>query len=205
MDTSDTEIVFDEEGICNHCKEAKQMIQLLKAKKREINLDEFYKEVQKEGKGNKYDCIIGISGGVDSCYVMHLAKKNGLRPLAVHIDNCWNTELAEQNIKNLLAKLEIDLFTYKVDWQEFRDLQLAFLKASTPDSEIPTDHVIRPVLGMLAHQYKCKYIIMGQNSVSEYIIPRTWSHGHSDWKYIKNIYMRYGNGKLKKISLFYKA
>lgn len=202
MDTTDIEIIFDENGICNHCKEARESIRKIQKRKEKFDLENYCKNIKEEGRKNQYDCIIGISGGIDSCYVMYLAKKMGLRPLAVHIDNGWNSELAVQNIKVLLEKLEVDLYTYVVDWQEFRDLQLAFLKASTPDSEIPTDHMIRPVLGTVAHKYKCKYIIMGQNSVSEFIIPRTWSHGHSDWKYIKNIYREFGTDKLKTFPYF---
>lgn len=205
MDTSDREIVFDENGICNHCKGAEEALAKAKEKRKHFNLDDFGEKVKADGKGKKYDCIVGISGGVDSCYVMYLVKKMGLRPLAAHIDNGWDSELAVQNIKNLLEKLDVDLYTYVVDWQEFRDLQLAFLKASTPDSEIPTDHMIFPVMGMLAHKYKCKYIIMGQNSSSESIRPRTWSHGHHDWKYIKTVYKMYGSGKLKTFPYFSRA
>lgn len=205
MDTSDKEIIFDENGVCNHCKGAKAALKTLEEKQKNFNWEEFIEKVKKDGINRKYDCIIGISGGVDSCYVMYRAKKMGLRPLAVHIDNGWDSELSVQNIKNLLEKLEIDLYTYVVDWQEFRDLQLSFLKASTPDCEIPTDHMILPVLGMVAHKYKCKYILMGHNSASESILPRTWSHGHYDWRYIKSIYKKYGNGKLKTFPYFNRA
>lgn len=205
MDTSDKEIIFDENGVCNHCKSAKEILKNAEEKRKDFNLADFGEKVRIAGIGKKYDCIVGISGGVDSCYVMYLVKKMGLRPLAVHIDNGWDSELAVQNIRNLLEKLGIDLYTYVVDWQEFRDLQLSFLKASTPDSEIPTDHMIFPVMGMLAHKYKCKYIIMGQNSSSESIRPRTWSEGHFDWKYIKAIHKKYGSGKLKTFPYFSRA
>lgn len=205
MDSSDREIVFDEKGICNHCKDAKEKLRRAEEKRKEFDLAAFGEKIRADGKGKKYDCIVGISGGVDSCYVMYLTKEMGLRPLAVHIDNGWDSELAVQNIHNLLERLQIDLYTYVVDWQEFRDLQLAFLKASTPDSEIPSDHMIFPVLGMQAHKYKCKYIIMGQNSSSESILPGTWSHGHFDWRYIKNIYKKYGSGKLKTFPYFTRA
>lgn len=199
MDTSDPEIVFDEHGVCNHCKGAKEKLREVEEKRKNFDGDAFSAEVKAAGKGKKYDCIVGISGGVDSCYVMYLAKKMGLRPLAVHFDNGWDSELAVQNIKRLLEKLEIDLYTYVVDWQEFRSLQLAFFRASTPDCEIPTDHMVYPVLGMMAHKYKCKYIITGHNNASESILPQSWSQGHFDWRYIRSVYRIHGegSGKLK--------
>lgn len=207
MDTSDKEIVFDEQGVCNHCKEAKKKLQDLEKRREQFDLKRFADQIKAEGKGKKYDCIVGISGGVDSCYVMYLVRKLGLRPLAVHIDNGWDSELAVQNIKNLLTRLKIDLYTYVVDWQEFRKLQLAFFRASTPDCEIPTDHMIFPVMGMLAHKYKCKYIIMGHNSASESILPRTWSYGHFDWRYIRSVYKMFGDGagRLKTFPYFSRA
>lgn len=197
MDTSDPEIVFDEQGICNHCKDAKKKLRQVEEQKKSFDRTAFARKVKAAGKGKKYDCIVGISGGVDSCYVMYLVKQMGLRPLAVHIDNGWDSELAVENIKNLLEKLKVDLYTYVVDWQEFRALQLAFFRASTPDCEIPTDHMIFPVMGMMAHKYGCKYIIMGHNSSSESILPRTWSQGHFDWHYIRSVYKAFGDGKGK--------
>lgn len=197
MDTSDREIVFDEKGICNHCKSAKIKLEQIKKRKEQFDLSTYMSNIKKEGSGKKYDCIVGISGGVDSCYVMHLVKQYGLRPLAVHIDNCWNSKYAENNIRTIVDKLGIDLYTQKVNWDEFRELQLAFLKASTPDSEIPTDHTLFPILGMIAHKHHCKYIIMGHNSSSESILPRTWSYGHFDWKYIKSVNRQFGKGRLK--------
>lgn len=199
MDTSDPEIVFDEQGVCNHCKGAGKKLREVEEKRKNFDVAAFGAEVKNSGKGKKYDCIVGISGGVDSCYVMYKVKEMGLRPLAVHIDNGWDSELAVQNIKRLLEKLDIDLYTYVVDWQEFRSLQLAFFRASTPDCEIPTDHMIFPVLGMMAHKYKCRYIITGHNNASESILPRSWSQGHFDWHYIRAVYRMYGDdaGKLK--------
>ena len=185
MDTSDKDIVFDEQGICNHCKSAEKALEAAEKRRKEFNLEGYIQKLKREGRGKQYDCIIGISGGVDSCYCIYLAKKYGLRPLAVHFDNGWNAELAVTNIKTIVEKLDVDLYTYVVNWQEFRDLQLAFLKASTPDSEIPTDHMIKPVLGMVAHKYGVKTVWLGFNQSSESILPESWSHGHRDWKYIK--------------------
>ena len=195
MDTTDPEIVFDENGVCNHCKNAIQLLKKVEMEK--TGFENKIEEIKEAGKGQKYDCIVGISGGVDSSYIVYYVKQLGLRPLAVHIDNGWDSELAVQNIRDLLEKMDIPLYTYVIDWQEFRDLQLAFLKASTPDSEIPTDHTIFAVLFMVALKYHVKYVIEGTNITSESILPRKWSYGHTDWGYIKDIHKKFGTKPLK--------
>lgn len=121
----------------------------------------------------------------------------GLKPLAVHLDNGWNSELATSNIENLCKKLDVDLFTYVINWNEFRDIQLSFLKASTPDAEIPTDHAISAILYAIAVKYGLKYIVSGDNFNTESILPVAWSHGHNDWKYIREIHKRFGSVKMK--------
>jgi hypothetical protein len=114
----------------------------------------------------------------------------------VHLDNGWNSEIAVSNIANCLDNLEIDLYTHVLDWEEFKDLQLAFLRASTPDSEIPTDHAIVALLYQIASRENVKYIVIGSNYSTEAIGVRSWSQGHADWRYIKNIYKRFGTKKL---------
>lgn len=203
MDDTDPDIVFYDDGTCSNCRRADMIMENLKVKRRAFDLQGYIEKIIRDGMKKKYDCIVGISGGVDSCYVMYLAKKMGLRPLAVHFDNGWNSELAVQNIRSLLEKLDIDLYTYVVNWQEFRDLQLAFLKASTPDSEIPTDHMIFALLALIADKYHVRYIIQGKNMSSESILPAHWSYGHDDWKYIKNVHKKYGTRPLK--SFVYKS
>jgi N-acetyl sugar amidotransferase len=138
-----------------------------------------------------------VSGGVDSTYVAYLVKQLGLRALAVHFDNGWNSELAVKNIEHVLNKLGIDLFTYVVDWPEFRDLQVAFLKASTPDGEIPTDHAIFALLWRQASRRGIRYIISGMNFATESISIPDWAYGHSDWRYIKDVHRRFGTQKLR--------
>ena len=197
MDTSDPDIVFDEHGVCNHCKKAVKILNYSNAKKMNFQMDEYVNKIKQDGRKQKYDCIVGVSGGVDSSYVVYLVKSMGLRPLAVHFDNGWDSELAVQNIRVLLEKLDVDLYTYVVDWQEFRDLQLSFLKASTPDSEIPTDHMISALLSLVADHYHVKHVIMGDNITSESILPRAWSQGHWDWKYINGIHQQFGTIPLK--------
>jgi 3'-phosphoadenosine 5'-phosphosulfate sulfotransferase (PAPS reductase)/FAD synthetase len=122
MDTTDPDIIFDENGYCNHCNDAQIYLN-----KRYVNRKKNYNTIINELKTNKkYDCIVGISGGVDSSYVLHLLKTSGINPLALHIDNGWNSELSVKNINNLVTNLDIDLITYVIDWEEFRDLQLAY-------------------------------------------------------------------------------
>ena len=196
MDSSDPDIIFYDEG-CSNCRRARRIMKNLSADKEEFDLKAYAEKIKSAGKNKKYDCIVGISGGVDSCYVMYIIKQLGLRPLAVHFDNGWNSELAVQNIRVLLEKLDVDLYTYVVNWQEFRDLQLAFLKASTPDIEIPTDHMIFAILALVADHYGIKYIVQGKNVSSESILPAQWSYGHDDWKYIKSVHKKYGTLPLK--------
>ncbi|MDY0094489.1 MAG: N-acetyl sugar amidotransferase [Candidatus Vecturithrix sp.] len=201
MDTTDPEIEFDENGICNHCKRAMLMLQTepycLKGPDKEQALQHLAHRIKIKGVGKKYDCIIGVSGGVDSTYTAYLVKQLGLRPLAVHLDNGWDSELAVKNIENICKNLGIDLYTYVIDWEEFKDLQVAFLKASTPDSEIPTDHAILAILYQKAVQESVQFILSGSNSASESILPRSWSNGQQDWKYIKAIQKQFGTKKFK--------
>lgn len=199
MDTSDPEIVFDDKGVCNHCHSYDSQAKALvwSDAERDAKLKQLIDKIKSEGKGREYDCIIGVSGGVDSTYVAHLCHQYGLRPLAVHLDNGWNSELAVENIKRTLDKLNIDLDTEVLDWEEFRDLQLSFLKASTPDSEIPTDHAIQALLMQRARKYKIRWILSGSNVRSEAILPRMWSNGIRDWRYIRSVQSQFGTQPLK--------
>jgi len=199
MDTSDPDIVFDEKGICNHCYEYNQAIQnkVFSGESGKKIIESFVKKAKEEGRGKEYDCIIGVSGGVDSSFVAYLVHKFGLRPLAVHLDNGWDSELAVKNIELLLNKLGIELYTYVLDWEEFRDLQLAFLRASTPDSEIPSDHAIVSSLYMKAKDLNIKNIIVGYNIRTESHLPRAWSQGHFDWRYISSVNKIHGTTPLK--------
>ena len=199
MDTSDPEIEFDERGICNHCRKYDELMQsnLFPAQERQRSLQDLVSRIKESGRKKKYDCLIGVSGGTDSTYTAYLVKNLGLRPLAVHLDNGWDSELAVSNIERTLKKLKIDLYTYIIDWEEFRDLQLAFLMASTPDCEIPTDHAIVAILSQVALRNNMQYIILGVNIATEAILPPRWSCGHGDWKYIKGIHKKFGKIKLR--------
>jgi N-acetyl sugar amidotransferase len=192
MDTTDPDIVFDENGYCNHCNGA-----ILKLNESEKDLHSILIKIREAGKNKRYDCVMGISGGVDSSYVLFLLYQLKLRPLVIHLDNGWNTPLAVSNMKKIANKLNFHIVTVKVD-MSFKDLQLSFLKASTPDLEIPTDHAIVALLNKVARKNKIKYIISGANARTESIAVNAWSHGHHDWRYIKLIQKRFGSKKLKK-------
>ncbi|WP_288368836.1 N-acetyl sugar amidotransferase [uncultured Roseivirga sp.] len=200
MDTTDSGIIFDEQGVCNHCHDYERKIKAFfdGVPDREEELKNIVNRIKKDGRGKKYDCIIGVSGGVDSTYLAYLSvKRFGLRPLAVHFDNGWNSELSVENIHRALSKLGIELYTHVVDWEEFRDIQLSFLKASVPDAEVPTDHAISALLFSVANKYGIKYILGGSNIVTEGTMPRMWTYGVHDSKYIRAVQKQFGTQKLK--------
>lgn len=199
MDTSDPEIVFDSDGICSHCKTYAQRAaaELFAGPERQLRLDAIVQEIKARGKGKEYDCILGVSGGVDSTMVAYTARQLGLRPLAVHFDNGWNSEMAVDNIKKCLSTLDIDLQTYVVDWEEFKDLQLSFLKASVPNCEIPTDHGISAVLWNTAHKQGIRYILNGSNLVTEAVMPLAWTYTSYDLLHLKAIHRRFGARPLR--------
>lgn len=198
MDSTIQVIDFDKNGVCNYCKhyEYRVATEILTEPDRGKRLKEVINKIKKDGHKEPYDCIIGVSGGVDSSYVAHLTKELGLRPLAVHLDNGWNSELAVQNIKNLLDKLDIDLYTNVVDWEEFKDLQAAFIKSSIENLEIPTDHAITATLFKIANKFRIKYIISGGNLATEGILPIQGGR-NIDYRLIKDIHKRFGKVKLK--------
>lgn len=199
MDTTDPDITFDSLGICNHCHshDAAVRASVRTGERGRIELEQILDEVRRAGARKPYDCVIGVSGGVDSTYVAYLVKEHGLRPLAVHLDNGWDSELAVKNIEVALRTLGIDLHTHVLDWPEFRDLQLAFLRASTPDSEIPTDHAISALIRHTAHRLGVHYMITGVNVRTETHLPLAWSQGHSDWRYIRSVHEQFGTIPLR--------
>lgn len=198
-DRVDMEIRFDDQGLCHHCLRYDKTLssRVIDGPEGRQRLEKIVDKIKRDGKRKKYDCVIGVSGGVDSTYVAYWVKKLGLRPLAIHFDNGWNSELAVSNIANVLKKLDIDLFTYVIDWNEFRDLQISFLRASTPDGEVPTDHAIMALLWREANRRGIKYIISGMNFKSESISVTNWAYGHADWRYIRNIHKNYGTVPLR--------
>ena len=149
---ADPDIRFNADGVCNYYYGYNEAVRnsVVSHPNRQRLLDEYLAKIKNEGKGKAYDCIIGVSGGVDSTYVAWLTKQWGLRPLAVHLDNGWDSELAVKNIENIIKGLGIDLFTLVVNWEEFKDIQLAYLKASVVDIEVVSDHAIFSTMYRLA-------------------------------------------------------
>jgi N-acetyl sugar amidotransferase len=204
MDTTDLEIVFDGNGYCNHCTEFLNIRDKYRSQGRDGDerLERVIEEIKYAGKGNAYDCLIGLSGGVDSSYLAYIAKENGLRMLAVHMDNGWDSEEAVMNIKNITKKLGIDYESYVLDWEEFKDLQLSFLKASIPEAETPTDIAIPGALYYFAAKYNIKHIMGGGNLATEGILPKSWHYNARDLKYFTHIHKTFGGKRLKKFPLF---
>jgi N-acetyl sugar amidotransferase len=196
---ADPDIRFDEYGVCNYYHEYMQAeAKYVKTgRDGEQAIQELVECIQRTGKGKPYDCLIGLSGGVDSTYVAYLVKKWGLRPLAVHLDNGWNSELAVQNVENIVTRLGIDLFTLVVNWDEFRDIQLAYLKASVIDIEVVSDHAIFATMYKLAKEKNINFILSGTNVVTEYIMPPSWLYKKMDFANLKDIHQQYGHRKLK--------
>jgi N-acetyl sugar amidotransferase len=198
MDTTVTDIRFDEEGICNYCSEFYRSIERmhkLGEEQRKESLEILLKKIRDNGKNKEYDCILGVSGGLDSSYTLYSAKKLGLKPLAVHLDNGWDSELAVSNIEKLVKSLDVDLYTHVINWEEFKDLQIAFFKANVVDIEMLTDHAIQTLLYRIAKDRGLKYIVTGTNVASEGMrLPPGWIHLKMDARNIRSIYKRFENG-----------
>ena len=200
MDVTASEITFDEKGICNFCHEfenTKALIWKRGDEGRDL-LNKTLEMIKLNSKGKEYDCIVGLSGGVDSSFVAYLAKKDfGLRPLVVHVDTGWNSELAVKNIENIVKKLNVDLYTHVIDWEEMQDLQLAFFKSGIVCQDNPQDHVFHSVLRKIAKEKKVTYFITGSNVSTECILPRSWGYNNLDSKLIKSVHKKFGTIKLK--------
>ena len=201
MDTSAKEIIFYDDGRCSFCKNYDDNIsQEIHTDLPKNFLEDFAKKIKKDGINKEYDCIIGISGGVDSSYVAYLTKKLGLRPLAIHLDNGWNSELAVSNIEKLCDQLDIDLDTKVLNWTEFKDIQKSFMYSSISNIEIPTDHAIWAAMIKTAAKFNIKYIISGSNASTESIMPESWLYTSKDSKIIRSIHKKFGTKPLKNYS-----
>lgn len=201
MDTSDSNITFDERGWCDYCNNYYRKIlpNWHPDERGEQILEKDIEQIRRHGKGRDHDCLIGISGGVDSSYVTYIAKeKFGLRPLLFHVDAGWNSQQAVNNVERLVDGLGIDLHTEVVDWREMQDLQLAFFKAQVPHVDTPQDHAFFAGLYNFAAKHRFKYILTGANYSTECVRePLEWHYHASDLRQIKDIHRRFGRSPLK--------
>ncbi|MEN9511257.1 MAG: hypothetical protein RLZZ370_1076 [Bacteroidota bacterium] len=198
LSSSDTSVIsFNEAGVCSYCTGYVQTINAFNNQplNPEARLKRTVTQMKAHGKGKRYDCILGLSGGTDSSYLAWWAHQQGLRPLVVHMDNGWNSELAVKNIENICTRLGWDLHTHVIDWEEFRELQLSYLRAGVIDIEVLTDHAIYAIIYRLAHKYKIKYTLNGYNYATEAIMPKGWTYNKRDYENIRDIYAKYGSGK----------
>jgi N-acetyl sugar amidotransferase len=200
MDTSVPDIIFDEDGVCNYCKNyINKYEKIIKSESEIISLrTNFHEQIKRDGHGKKYDCIVGVSGGADSSYALHLALENGLRPLAVHLDNGWNSELSQNNISTLVQSMGVDLYTHVIDWNENRDMQLSLIKAGVIDIEMIMDNAQAATTYRQALKYGLKHILSGVNSRTEGMpIPQGWYHYKFDVLNIKSIHKKFGTIPIK--------
>lgn len=199
MDTSDPMITFDINGVCNHCTEFKEVTSKHwfpneeGAKRLAVMID----RIKTEGKGKEYDCIIGLSGGVDSSYLALKAHEWGLRPLVMHVDAGWNSELAVSNIEKIVKYCGFELHTHVVDWAEMRDLHLSYLRAGIPNQDVPQDHAFFANLYRFATKNHIKWILTGGNLATEGIFPKSWHGSAMDAINLHAIHRKYGSRKLK--------
>jgi N-acetyl sugar amidotransferase len=199
MDTTDPEITFDAHGVCNHCHAYDGLVAktVRSGSEGERQLTAAIEQIRRDGAGQRHDCVVGISGGVDSTFVVYKVKQLGLRPIAVHLDNGWDSEIAATNISSALRALDVDLETLVIDWSEFKDIQLAFLRSGVADCEIPSDHAIVASVHQVAARHRIRHTIWGYNTRTETHLPKAWSQGHLDWRYIHAIHRQFGSGRTR--------
>ena len=200
MDTSDSMIIFDEKGVCDHCNTfLRHTLPNWRVDQRgqEI-LQDLVTKIKLAGKGKDFDCIIGVSGGVDSSYLTYVAKEQlGLRSLVFHVDAGWNSQIAVNNIERLIDGLGLDLYTEVIDWEEMKDLQLAFLRSGVPHIDTPQDHAFFATMYKFAEQYEVKYILTGANLSTECVRnPVEWMYYQSDSTQLRDIHRRFGTRPL---------
>lgn len=198
MDTSDPWITFDAEGVSNHYYAAKQRLELelQDGNSGAEQLRRIADQIISEGAGKPYDCVLGLSGGADSSYVAVVAKELGLRPLAVHLDNGWNTDTAVSNIQKILEYTEMDLYTHVVIWEQFRDIQRSLFRASVANVEVATDHAIFALLYQIGNRYGVRHILTGSNLETETIMPDSWGYDARDARHVIGIKRKFGSSKI---------
>lgn len=199
MDTSDSNIVFDKKGICDHCNTFFKKIKpnWHVGTRGNTKLLKLVKKIKSAGRDKDFDCIIGMSGGIDSSYLTYIATELKLRPLVFHVDGGWNSQEAVKNIETMIDKLNLDLYTEVIDWGEMRDLQLAFFKSGVPHIDIPQDHAFFATMYKFAEKHKIKYILTGANYSTECIRnPIEWMYYQSDSIQLRDIHKKFGTKPL---------
>ena len=198
MDTSDADIVFDDNGVCMRCNEYKNRIlpQWNYGEGHEEELNTLLAEIKRKGQGKQYDCILGLSGGLDSSYMLHLAVKEwGLRPFVFHIDAGWNLPVAEENIKRLTEKLGVELHVEKMNWDEMREMQLAWFRTGLEMLDAPQDHAFIALIDKYSRELGVKYILNGYNISTEIIAdPESWEKGSGptgDGTFMRDVIKKY--------------
>ncbi|MDG5899115.1 N-acetyl sugar amidotransferase [Shewanella xiamenensis] len=201
MDTTDSKIVFDENGVCDHCLDFEQNVKpnWHTDERGDAELKKIIAKIKEDGKDRDFDCIIGMSGGADSSYLLHVAvKEYGLRPLVFHVDGGWNSQIAVNNINVMIEKLGLDLYTEVINWEEMKDFQLAYFKAGVANIDVPQDHAFVATLYNFAAKYKIKYILNGGNISTECVRnPLEWIYYGTDMAQIRDIRKQFGTNQMK--------
>jgi N-acetyl sugar amidotransferase len=195
MDTTDPEIQFDDEGVCSHCHRFDQVVKPAWPSFGVgdlVELEAMIQRVKDYGRGKPYDCVIGLSGGIDSSFLAVKAAEWGLRPLVVHVDAGWNSELAVMNIEQICRRLGFDLVTHVVNWEEMREMQLAFLRSNLANQDVPQDHAFFAALYKYAEKAGIKYVFNGSNFATESILPSAWGYDAMDATHVMAIHKRFG-------------
>lgn len=201
MDTTDSNIIFDSNGVCDHCLDFDHNVKpnWHTDEKGHSELVKIIEKIKKDGAGRDFDCIIGMSGGADSSYLLHVAvKEYGLRPLVFHVDGGWNSQIAVNNINVMIDKLGLDLYTEVINWEEMKDFQLAYFKAGLSNIDVPQDHAFVATLYNFAAKYKIKYILNGGNISTECVRnPLEWIYYGTDMAQIRDIRNQFGTNPMK--------
>jgi len=203
MDTTDPDITFDADGVCSNCHGFDEKIRPYWKPGAEgsAELEGLLDLIRREGEGRPYDCIIGLSGGVDSSFLATKLIDWRLRPLVVHVDAGWNSELAVKNIEMILSRLDLHLDTVVIDWNEMRDLQRAFLRSNVANQDIPQDHAFTAALVGKALEHGIKYVISGTNFATEGVLPQSWGYDAMDAAHIRDIHRKFGEHRLEKFPI----
>lgn len=199
MDTTDPEITFDADGVCSHCRrfEVEMKPHWKPTPEGAHELEQIIARIKAEGQGKRYDCVIGLSGGVDSSYLAVKVVEWGLRPLVVHVDAGWNSELAVKNIEQIVTKLGLDLVTCVVDWEDMKELHLSFLSAGLANQDVPQDHAFFAALYKYATDAGIRHVISGANYATEGVLPQSWGYDAMDATHVRSVHRKFGTRPLK--------